>query len=321
MPVVPGFRHVPGLHCGSTALADVWRLHGAPLSEAMVFGLGRGAFFYFWREDGPRPVRALYGRSLGLEYDACLAVDAAYTEEREPFGGRIWERLRAHVDLGRAPVAWCDVGRLPYYGAGGSFNGHRLVVAGYGEGDALVADTHFPQLLTLPVPVLTHAMESGAPPVMGDEATWTLFGAPARRTDAAMLGAAIRQAGARMIEDDSGFGGLDGLRAFAAEIANWSEPRLWRAGYQFIEKRGTGGGMFRRLFLAFLREAAAWRGDLAQVSEEVSSAAEIWSMLALEMNERSEREGLPPAEAVRLANEVVAREEAWARTAAALGGP
>ena len=43
--IVANFSHQPGLHCASTALADVMRYQGHPLSEAMCFGLGAGLGF------------------------------------------------------------------------------------------------------------------------------------------------------------------------------------------------------------------------------------------------------------------------------------
>lgn len=322
MSAVPGFRHVPGLHCGSTALADVWRLHGADLGEAMAFGLGRGPHFFFLRTDGPRPTRATWGRSLSLEYDACLAVGASFEEEREPFGGASWQRLCANLAQGQTPIVSCDVGRLPYYGPGGAFNGHRLVLAGEDGTLALVADTHFVGLIALPVEALRHAMESDAPPVMSDESSWMLVGPPSRAVDEALLAEAVRDAGVRSLTDESGFGGLGGLRAFADDLPSWGTlpgaARLMRAAYHFIEKRGTGGGMFRRLYLSFLREAAAWCPRVEPVMARVEAAAEGWTELALELRAQSEREAISLDRAVGLARRVVALEEKWLLRAAAV---
>ena len=44
--MVPGYRHVPGNHCGSTALRNLLGFHGVEISEEMAFGLGAGACFY-----------------------------------------------------------------------------------------------------------------------------------------------------------------------------------------------------------------------------------------------------------------------------------
>ena len=45
--MVPGYRHVPGNHCGSTALRNLLAFHGVEISEEMAFGLGAGACFYY----------------------------------------------------------------------------------------------------------------------------------------------------------------------------------------------------------------------------------------------------------------------------------
>ena len=40
--ILAGFEHYPGVHCGSTALANALRHRGLALSEPMAFGLGAG---------------------------------------------------------------------------------------------------------------------------------------------------------------------------------------------------------------------------------------------------------------------------------------
>ena len=45
--LLSGFVHRQGVHCGSTALADVLRHRGLDLTEAMAFGLGAGLGFYY----------------------------------------------------------------------------------------------------------------------------------------------------------------------------------------------------------------------------------------------------------------------------------
>ena len=45
--MVPGYRHQPGNHCGSTALRNLLAFHGADVTEEMAFGLGAGACFFY----------------------------------------------------------------------------------------------------------------------------------------------------------------------------------------------------------------------------------------------------------------------------------
>ena len=45
--MVPGYAHVPGNHCGSTALRNLLAFHGLEISEEMALGLGAGVCFYY----------------------------------------------------------------------------------------------------------------------------------------------------------------------------------------------------------------------------------------------------------------------------------
>src|SRR5690606_41797888 len=70
--------------------------------------------------------------------------------------------------------------------------------------------------------------------------------------------AASEAAARRMLEPQLGeFGGLPALRRFAAEVGEWPgllEDWQWSArfAYQVIERRGTGGGNFRAMYVRFL---------------------------------------------------------------------
>ena len=65
--MVPGYRHVPGNHCGSTALRNLLAFHGAEISEEMALGLGAGVSFYYVALDGQSPSRFTNGRAGRLE--------------------------------------------------------------------------------------------------------------------------------------------------------------------------------------------------------------------------------------------------------------
>src|ERR671917_2723638 len=65
--LVPGYRHLPGNHCGSTALRNLLAFHGLEISEEMALGLGAGVCFYYVALDGQSPSRFTNGRVGKLE--------------------------------------------------------------------------------------------------------------------------------------------------------------------------------------------------------------------------------------------------------------
>jgi hypothetical protein len=65
--MVPGYEHIPGNHCGSTALRNLLGFHGVEISEEMAFGLGAGACFFYVVLDDASPSRFTNGRTAKLE--------------------------------------------------------------------------------------------------------------------------------------------------------------------------------------------------------------------------------------------------------------
>ena len=65
--MLPGYRHRPGNHCGSTALRNLLAFDGIEISEEMALGLGAGVCFYYLHLDGQSPSRFTNGRVGRLE--------------------------------------------------------------------------------------------------------------------------------------------------------------------------------------------------------------------------------------------------------------
>jgi hypothetical protein len=320
--VVPGFSHRPGVHCGSTALADVLRLRGVDVSEAMAFGLGAGLGFYYLVSPALSPTHLFQGRQANLERTACEVLGAPCRDREEDDAARAWDAVRAAVDRGGAPILSTDLAELPYWRTRTRFGGHRVVLAGYDEarGVAIVADGDRPGLDEVPLDALARARASIAPPFGIPGHPWLEIDAPPRprALDEAIRDALRRQARDMLLELD-GAAGISALERFAAELPQWparaagEADRAWcfRYAYQVIELRGTGGGLFRALYAAFLREAEAAAPRLAPLglSARMAELAAGWASLARSLREIADvPDGLvPPAVAAAAAQ--LARDE------------
>ena len=173
-----------------------------------------------------------------------------------------------------------DLYYLDHYGRSAHFPGHAVVLAGYDEELAWVSDTAFEDLQTTSLEGLREARHSQQPifPLEG-HAIDVPDGTQLDRDDLlAHAPKAIERAASRMLEPPLGdFEGLPALRRFAAEVGGWPETAedwQWCARflYQVIERRGTGGGNFRRMYARFLEEA----GYEAE-STIAAEAAEDWT--------------------------------------------
>ena len=320
--MVPGYRHVPGNHCGSTALRNLLGFHGVEISEEMAFGLGAGACFYYVVLDEHSPSRFTNGRAARLEENFLELTGAPLRLRTTADPDTSWELAREAVDEGRPVLLLTDLYYLDHYGRSAHFPGHAVVLAGYDEELAWVSDTSFEDLQTTSLEGLREARHSQQPifPLAGhaiDLPEGTLID---RDDLVAHAPKAIERAASRMLEPPLGdFEGLPALRRFAADVGGWPEAAddwQWctRFLYQVIERRGTGGGNFRKMYSRFLEEAGYEESAIA------FEAAEQWTRLALAARTASEPEQPDPehwkvmtSQAERVLD---AEERLWAALAA-----
>jgi hypothetical protein len=317
--MVPGYRHVPGNHCGSTALRNLLAFHGHGYTEAMAFGLGAGACFYYVVLEGQSPSRFTNGRTARLEEQFVELTGAPLRLETDEDPERTWELAREVVDSGRPALLLTDLYYLDHYGRSAHFPGHAVVLAGYDDEVAYLSDTAFEELQTTRLGHLKEARHSDHPtfPLSGH-----MLHVPDRRAIPNLRDAiprAVERAARRMIEPPLGeFEGLPALRRFAAEVGEWPEAAedwQWcaRFCYQVIERRGTGGGNFRRMYSQFLDEAGYDEAALA------AEAAADWTSLAGTLEVASERDEPDPTLWSRIGEEAQRVLHVEERLWAALG--
>jgi len=290
MPTVPGYTHVPGHHCGSTALRNLLAFHGIEISEEMAFGLGAGACFYYVALDEASPTRWFNGRTARLEENFAELTGAALELRTFESGdGGAWAAARAAVDAGQPALLLTDLYYLDHYGNSAHFPGHAVVLAGYDEQFAHLSDTAFEELQTTTrLEDLDRARHSQHPayPLAGHmfTAAGEIDGERLREA----IPAAIERAAAAMVEPEfREFSGLGAVERLAEEAGSWPEATedwKWcaRFGYQVIERRGTGGGAFRLMYSRFLEEAERPEAPLA------AEAAARWTELAEDFRAASE---------------------------------
>ncbi len=294
--MVEGFRHVPGNHCGSTALRNLLAHAGIELTEEMAFGLGAGACFYYVAIDGQSPSRFFNGRVARLEETFLELTGLPLRFETFEDATASWDAARERVDANSPPLLITDLYYLDHYGRSAHFPGHAVVLAGYDEELAYLSDTAFEGLQETRLENLARARHGNHPifPLDGQMVTVAPGAELFDPREAAPR--AIARAAKQMLEPTMApIEGMPGLTAFAEEVGHWPEKVddwQWcaRFGYQVIERRGTGGGNFRLMYSRFLVEAGYDdEGSLA------ADAAARWTELATALQRASEEDAAPPA--------------------------
>lgn len=305
--VLLDYPHRSAGHCGSGALRDL--LHWAdlgwsgPPDEGLVFGLGGGLAFSFLRTPGLAPPLYLVGRGGDLEVDLLRRVGAHVDLRQTEDAGLGWEWVRDELGEGRPVMVWADIAKLPYLRVRLQMSRHDIVIIGYDDdrGIAFVVDNDREQVQEVPYAALAEARSSTGFPTPTRHATfavrWPSSLPPlARIASEAFAASAVsmRAGGAALVDASllppgSASGtGLAGVQAFADDVAAWGDTldeasleAAMRALPVFVEKAGTGGGLFRRLQAACCFDVADLTGSSAThaAGEAYDRCAQAWSTL------------------------------------------
>jgi len=311
--IARGFVHRPGVHCGSTSLRDIFEFHGRKFSEEMVFGLNCGLGFVYWPAKGAVPPIFVGGLgSRGIE-DICRILGIKWEKKTTTSTKKAWQAVKELIDNDVPVMLQVDMFYLDYFrGKTGHFGGHAVVLAGYDEErrEAYVTDVHNEKieakrredrLFVTSLESLAKARISTFKPFPPRNA-WCTFAFPRELTP---LNKAIKMAlktnAERFLNPPIRNLGIKGIRRFANQVIKWPDiihgtifdPIQFKAeismlrlnlflAYAFIEEAGTGGGLFRRIYSRFLREAC----DLLHVkilreaSDLMMKSADIWTEIA-----------------------------------------
>lgn len=311
--MVKGFVHKPGVHCGSTSLRDVFEFHGHKFSEEMVFGLNCGLGFVYWPMKGVIPSIFIGGLgSKGIE-DICRILGIKWEKKTTTSTKKAWQTVKELIDNDVPVMLQVDMFYLDYWrDKTGHFGGHAIVLAGYDEerGEAYVTDVHNEKteakrrkdgLFVTSLESLAEARRSTFKPFPPRNA-WVTFAFP---KELVPLKKAIKTAhktnAERFLNPPIKILGVKGIRHFAKQVIKWPDiihgtvydPIQFKIevpmlklnlflAYAFIEEAGTGGGLFRRIYSRFLREAGhiLHAEILGEASDLMMKSADIWTEIA-----------------------------------------
>ncbi|MDP8222630.1 MAG: BtrH N-terminal domain-containing protein [Candidatus Lernaella stagnicola] len=296
--VIEGYRHTTGKHCGTTSVSGMLRFYGHEFSEAMCIGLAAGLDFFYMSSPNMSPSHFWGGRQPLLEYDGFTRLGATVRVRQTQDEAEAWRWVKDELDAGRPAMVQVDIRWLDYYNTKTHFGGHKIVVVGYDDErqTARISDSEFADVQEIPLAGLAKARACSAPPWMLEN-DWFELEVPSQlRPLEEIVPEAIAALAERMQGDRGEHFGMAGMAKAAAELPGWGAAEDWRwcarFGYQVLEKRGTGGGNFRNLYAAFLREAAAYCGDVErlELADRMKNIAAAWTKLAYDLREISERE-------------------------------
>jgi hypothetical protein len=329
---IKGFKHFETDHCVTGSMRHVYAFHGHDLSEDLLLGLGEGVGFAYFRFRGQPPF--LGGRAMpkpSMEEIAARRTGVRLQARKSSSDPAAEKALVARLESGAPVMIQVDMGFLPYFDFGGReyhFGGHVVVACGLdrASGEVLIADRET-DLHPVPLPALAAARGSRFRPFPPGRKWWDFDFAVFTPPSKADILQAIRKQASFMLSPPIANLGVKGIRKAAGEVGRWDtllaaeelRGALFNIWIFASAAGGTGGGLFRRMFSRFLREAAVQTGRnrLEKSGAEFGLIAEAWDAIAA-LSRKAADEPTPPLAAAylpRLAAALAAvadnEEKAW----------
>ncbi|MFX1545821.1 MAG: BtrH N-terminal domain-containing protein [Promethearchaeota archaeon] len=308
--LIPNFHHVPGVHCTSSAIRDIFQFHGFNMSEAMIFGIGSGMGLAFGKIGSQNPI--IGGRQYKFEDNLCKLLNIILNKFQTTNEEEGWSRLQGMLKSNIPAAINVDMAYLPYQELPEEFHfgQHTIVVAGYNpeKSTVLIADTHFPDMKEISLEDLANSRNSSYDRWMDPRNFIYEFTFPEAILDLAdIIPTAIRTNGvniqkkSRMMRIFGITNGLDAISKFSqslkklSTLSNLELQERCNEISGFISEYGTGGGLFRLLYSRFLEESADICSDpsLVKLGEYYKNLGNKWEEISqniLRIPESSDQE-------------------------------
>ncbi|MFB0564026.1 MAG: BtrH N-terminal domain-containing protein [Candidatus Lokiarchaeia archaeon] len=292
--ILEDFTHLSGDHCVTCSLRKVFYFYGFDLSEDMLLGLGSGLGLIYWAMKNMVPFIGGRGNAKFYEFEKTIC-------DRLGIGVKLYKtssEKKAHADLkevlqsGQPGYVNVDMPYLSYLclPEEAHFGGHVVNVYGIDEvNDTVFISDRIKYPSRVTIEELVKARGSKHPPFAANNKMLRFEFPPELRDLKGVLPEAIRQNMSQILNPPIKNLGVKAFELIPKRLKEW--PKLYKDSdllmamfntYIYIEKGGTGGGIFRRMYSRFLTEAGEILNlpDLESISTQIAEAAEKWTQAA-----------------------------------------
>ncbi|MDF2851142.1 MAG: lantibiotic transporter [Sphingobacterium multivorum] len=277
-----------GLHCETTATGTLLKHIGIELSEPMLFGLGEGLSFIYWKMktmDFP----FLGGRIKTdlLTQHICKNLGLELNVHETSSKVKAWQAVRQLLDEGQPVGLKLDAYYLEYFTKPFHFAGHYVAIYGYDDEHAYLGDTRQQggSVKTSLASLALARAEKG--PMSSKNLYYTIAGNMENVDLKEVLIAAMVNNAKQYLAPPINNISYKGILKTSEEVMNWFKTSQaieseFKMAASLMEKAGTGGALFRNLYRDFIKESYDLLGieQLAVVHHEFVQIALLWTSLS-----------------------------------------
>ncbi|WP_104382510.1 BtrH N-terminal domain-containing protein [Sphingobacterium sp. HMA12] len=289
-----------GQHCETTATGTLLRQLGIELSEPMLFGLGEGLSFIYWKMktmDFP----FLGGRIKTdlLTKNLCINLNLELIVSKTTSKAKAWQNVKQLLDGGQIVGLKLDAYYLEYFTNPFHFAGHYVAIYGYDNQNAFLVDTRQQggKVKTSLGSLALARAEKG--PMASNNLYYTI-----QRTSEnfdlkkSVITAIVNNANEYLNPPIRNIS-YKGILKTSQELVKWFNTSKdiaaeFKMAANLMEKAGTGGALFRNLYRDFLKESYDLLriDELREAYQEFVEIALLWRPVSDLFNQISETAGV-----------------------------
>lgn len=315
--IINKFKPFIGQHCETTATGSLLKHIGIEFSEPMLFGIGEGIGFLFWRmKIMDFPFIGGRVKTDRLTENICRNLNLKLDIKETSSIKKAWKNIETPLNNGKAVGLKLDCYHLDYFTDKIHFAGHYATIYGYDDEYAYLNDTDQQgcQVKTTLNNLELARNEKG--PMSSRNLSFTIEQTDELPDIKSIIRKAINKNATDFLNPPIKNLGYKGIEKTAHEIKKWyTESKNMKTEFStsamLMERAGTGGALFRNLYRDFLKEAFELTGEqyLEQGYQAYTGHAKKWtdiSNLFLKIGETQEKIHLDKASKIFIE---LAREE------------
>ncbi len=288
MHQVKHFKAFEGQHCETTATGSLLKHLGINISEAMLFGIGEGLGYIYWKmKNMDFPFIGGRIKTDILTQNICKNLNLKLEIKETGSMKKAWENVVNTIDQDQVVGLKLDCYHLDYFTNKIHFAGHYVAMYGYDESQAYLVDTvQQGGMVSTSLSNLALARNERGP-MSSKNLSYTITKNAALPAMKHVITAAIYRNAIDYLNPPIKNFGFKGIAKTASEIYKWFDTSK-NVKYEFetsamlMERAGTGGALFRNLYRDFLKVSIEKHtlNMLQPAYERFIEHAKDWSQLA-----------------------------------------
>ncbi len=259
--IISNIKPFIGDHCETIATGTLLNHIDINLSEPMIFGLGEGLSFFFWKMksmDSP----FFFGRTKPLQLSERLAINMNLNIEVSVTSSvkKGWSNILLRLESNSPIALMLDMYYLEYFEMDEHFPGHFVVMYGYDDEYAYLIDWNgIGSKVKTSLKSLELARTAKVPRSSKNLSYFFTKNAKNYNLETAVITATANNAKEYLNAPIKNIGyegiikaGNEMKKCFQSGKCTWDLKGI----AEFMEEAGTGGAIFRNLYRDFLKEAS-----------------------------------------------------------------